>query len=228
MLWGAALAAGAESYRRHEDLDQATAVALAATRDIIASFTDKAETVNCREIIGIDLSQTFGLLKFILKTTLQGSRKNTCYNLADEWAPEAIRSAREGLAEEPEQVGKPTANCASEVVRRMGGSEKESVMVAGFAGGLGLSGNGCGALAAAVWMKTLDWCKANPGKNPPYFNNPAAKSILKAFKEETGSEMLCRKIAGRDFKSLDAHSDYIQKGGCQKLIDALAQGGKKT
>jgi len=41
-------------------------------------------------------------------------------------------------------------SCASEVVRRMGGRDEERVMVSGFAGGLGLSGNGRGALSAAI------------------------------------------------------------------------------
>ena len=38
----------------------------------------------------------------------------------------------------------------------MGGSEEEIAMVAGFAGGLGLSGNGCGALSAAIWKTILE------------------------------------------------------------------------
>ena len=76
------------------------------------------------------------------------------------------------------------------MAKKMGASEEEKVMVAGFAGGLGLSGKGCGALAAAIWMKTLEWCKEHPGKTPPYFNNPSAKKILKAFLEETNGERL--------------------------------------
>ena len=44
----------------------------------------------------------------------------------------------------------------------MGGSADEAVMVAGFGGGMGLSGNACGALAAAVWMKGVAWCRTHP------------------------------------------------------------------
>ena len=40
-------------------------------------------------------------------------------------------------------------------------------MVAGFAGGLGLSGNGCGALAAAVWMNALTRTGPRAGNMPP-------------------------------------------------------------
>ena len=48
----------------------------------------------------------------------------------------------------------------------MGGTEEESIMVAGFAGGIGLSGNACGALSAAIWYKMLGWAKNNPDKSP--------------------------------------------------------------
>ncbi|MFP4042312.1 MAG: hypothetical protein ACLFPH_05125 [Bacteroidales bacterium] len=38
-------------------------------------------------------------------------------------------------------------------------TEEESLMVAGFAGGIGLSGNAYGALAATIWYKMLEWGK---------------------------------------------------------------------
>ncbi len=43
------------------------------------------------------------------------------------------------------------------------GTEEESIMVAGFAGGIGLSYNGCGALGAALWYKMLNWGENNQG-----------------------------------------------------------------
>lgn len=222
MLWGAALAAGAEAYRRFDDPDEATAVAVTATQHLIESFEKRTNTVNCREIIGIDLGKTLGLLKFIVKTTFQGTKNNPCFQLADEWAPEAIQSAEEGLAEGPIELTRKPLNCASEVAKKMGATEEEQVMVAGFAGGLGLSGNACGALSAAVWMKTLAWCKANPGKTPPYFNNPEARKILKAFLAATDGEMRCDKIAGRRFATVDEHAEFIENEGCGELMEVLA------
>lgn len=223
MLWGAALAAGAEAYRRHSDPEEALAVAVTATQHIVASFLDRTATVNCREIIGIDLSKVFGLIKFIVRTTLQAADKNPCYQLAAQWAPEAIQSAEEGLSGEPIGLSYVPVSCASEVARRFGASEEEAVMVAGFAGGLGLSGQACGALSAAIWLKTLAWCREHPGKRPPYFNNPQAKGILKAFQQRTGSEMSCRQITGRRFATLEDHAAFIREGGCRQLMDALAQ-----
>jgi hypothetical protein len=147
----------------------------------------------------------------------------TCFNLAAKWAPEAIQAAAEGLSREKTDLPQMPINCASEVAKKMGASDEEMVMVAGFAGGLGLSGNGCGALSAALWMNTLAWCKKHPGKSPPYFNNPNTKNILKAFYGATDSEILCHKITGECFKTLGDHTKFIKNGGCDKLIHLLAR-----
>lgn len=223
MLWGSALAVGAEAFRRHEDPEQAIAVAVTATQQIIDSFLDETSTVNCREITGFNLNSYFGLAGFMLKTMLKGMDNSLCFNLAEKWAPEAIQTARESLSKEQIDLTRQPVSCASEVAKKMGASDEERVMVAGFAGGLGLSGNACGALSAAIWMKTLDWCKENPGKTPPYLNNPKAKKLLKAFYEVTDSEILCDKISGQRFKTVDDHSEFIKNGGCEELIKVLTE-----
>ena len=73
-------------------------------------------------------------------------------------------------------------SCASEVAKRMGASDEEMVMVAGFAGGIGLSGNACGALAAAVWMNTLRLVQKAPLEILlPILIIRYTKNILKKF-----------------------------------------------
>ena len=223
MIWGAALAVGAEAYRRYEDKDLATAVAVTAVQHVVESFEKRSDTVNCKEILGYSLSNVFGLVRLMLATTLQGRDNSKCFILADEWAPEAIQAGKEGLKDASVELTQKPISCASEVVRRMGASEKEAMMVAGFAGGLGLSGEGCGALSAAIWWKTIQWCRENPGKLPPYINYKTGKQVLKTFNEITGSEMRCHDITGKRFDTIDEHSDFIQKGGCKALIEALAQ-----
>jgi hypothetical protein len=223
MLWGTAMAIGAESFRRHNDPDRAIAVAVTATHHIVESFVKRTNTVNCREITGYNLSSILGLVKFGLKTMLSGMDNSLCFNLAEQWAPEAVKAATEGLANEQIDLTQKSFSCASEVAKKMGANEEEMVMVAGFAGGLGLSGNACGALGAAIWMKTLAWCKDNPGKTPPFLINPTAKKIIKAFKEVTDDEMICSKICGKDFKTIEEHSEFIRNGGCEKIINVLAQ-----
>jgi hypothetical protein len=226
MLWGSALALGAESFRRHDDRDLAIASAITTTQQVMGSFSKRANSVNCRDIVGIDFTNTFGMVKFMLKAFLHGGLTNTvCFNLAGDWAPEAIRSATEGLSQAQTDYPQPSISCASEVAKRMGASDEEAVMVAGFAGGMGLSGHACGALGAAIWMNTLDWYRKHPGKTPPSYNKENTTRILKAFNDATGSEILCHKITGQRFKTINDHTEFIKNGGCDTLINALAQAG---
>jgi hypothetical protein len=96
-------------------------------------------------------------------------------------------------------------------------------MVAGFVGGFGLSGNTCGAVAAAIWYKILEWVKNNPTMKPSLFNNPVAENVLRAFYTQTNSEIVCNKICSRSYNTIDEHSDYIKTGGCCNLIEVLAK-----
>lgn len=223
MIWGAALGVGTEAYSRYEDKDLALATAVTATQHIVDSFEQRSHTIDCKEILGYRLSNVFGLVRLMLSTTLKGMDNSKCMNLAEAWAPEAIQAAKAGLAKAQIELTQKPVSCASEVVRKMGGSEKEAMMVAGFAGGLGLSGKACGALSAAIWYKTLQWVRENPGKLPPYINYKTGKAILKRFRDISGSDMACAKITGKHFETIDDHSEYIHNGGCNVLIEALAE-----
>lgn len=220
MLWGSALAVGAESFRRNESRDHAIGMAIIATQRLEESFSNRAKSVNCSDITSCDWSSKLGISKYFLS-----GRFISCIRLADKWAPEAIKSATEGLSHENVQQQtvffQPPISCASLVAKKMGASDEEMVTVAGFAGGLGLSGNACGALGAAIWMNSLAWCKEQAEKSS--FKNPSAVSTLKVFYDETDNEILCHKISGQCFKTLDDHTEYIKNGGCDKLINVLAQ-----
>jgi hypothetical protein len=94
-------------------------------------------------------------------------------------------------------------------------------MASGLAGGIGLSGNACSALATAIWLKSI-----TSDENPPIkkiMSNPELHKIEKQFLNETGNEILCSKITGKHFNGLDDHTDYIENGGCEKLINLLAK-----
>ncbi len=220
MLWGATLAVGAEAYRRGEDIDEAIALAIKATQNLIESFTKRTNTVNCREITGCNMDSFIGLTKYMLKVTLQGMDNSTCFNLAEDWFPEAIQSAKEGLSKNLWSNPQKPISCASVIARKMGATDEQKVMVAGFAGGLGLSGNACGALSATIWMNSLDWIKEHPEKSA--YKNKNAKATLKEFYKATNKEMLCNKICGQTFKTIDEHTEFIKNGGCSKLIDTLS------
>jgi hypothetical protein len=213
MLWGSSLAVGAESFRKCKNCDHAIGMAISSTQNLLESFTARTKSANCRDIINADLTSKLSMAKCFLTLKFMD-----CFNLMEKWAPEAIKTAYEGLSRQQADLPQQPLSCASEVAKKMGASEEEMVTVAGFAGGLGLSGNACGALSAAIWMKNLAWYKKNPGKSRP----PIAP-IFNTFRSETESTFLCNKITGQNFKTIADHTTFIKNGGCSKLINILAQ-----
>ena len=216
MIWGSALAVGAEAYRRIDDLDQAIRVAIIATQHVVASFLEMENTINCRDITRCGFSSKLSFAKYFFS-----GRVLYCFNMAEKWAPVAIHAAIDGLDDKKTDLPQNAISCASEVVKKMGSNDEEMVMVAGFAGGLGLSGKACGALSAAIWLNSLSWSKENPEKSS--LSNPKAKKTMNAFSAETDSEMLCHKLCGQHFKNIDDHSEFIKNGGCNKLINVLTR-----
>ncbi len=220
MVWGASLATGLEAFRKFQDQDQAISGAVSSSMHIVQSFNDRANSVNCRDILGIDFTDKLQLSKFMLKSLPGGFRYMICMNLAEKWAPEAIRSSREGLRDNQTHTSNPPLSCASELAKKAGADEQEIVAVAGLAGGIGLSGNACGALGTAVYLSSLAWCKKNPGKSG--YSNPNSNEILSTFKKQTGDELSCQKICGKKFATIEDHTEYVKNGGCDQVINLLS------
>ena len=216
MLWGASLAAGAEAYRKCKNQNQAIDVTVNATQKIMKSFSEREHTMNCREITHCDFSSKLSMAKYFFS-----GRFLHCFNLAEKWAPEAVKSAIEGLSNKEMITTKECKSCATEVAKRMGASDEEMIMVAGFAGGLGLSGAACGALAAAIWIKSLLWCQEEVKKSS--LNNPYSKKTLNTFYQTTNSKIICSDITGIHFNNIEDHTKFIKNGGCGKLIETLAK-----
>ena len=215
LLWGAVFAVGAESFRRRPDRDRAIGTAVKAARHVSASFVTRAGSPDCYDITSCEWTNKLSMAKYMLT-----GKFLACFKLADAWAPEAIRAAEEGLALDPSDLPARPLSCASEVVRLSGGSDAEMVMAAGLAGGIGLSGGGCGALAAAIWMNALSRIRDKTYKTS--FSDPVAERILCAFFDVAGSELDCRVIAGRAFPTVADHTEFIGDGGCGRLIQAMA------
>jgi ribosomal protein S27E len=222
LLWGASLAVGAESYKRYKDSNEAVYAAIIASQHILQSFEKRTKTVNCRDIAKVDWENRLQFIIYMIRTILHGFVYSDCFNLMVKWTPEAYKAAEEGLSSMTIQNTK-CVSCASEVVKKMGGNEEETIMAAGFAGGIGLSGNACGALSAAIWYKMLKTIQTEKEKKITMFNNPDAKKILRIFYKQTDSEILCRNICGKTFLTPQEHTEYIEMGGCASIIKALSE-----
>jgi hypothetical protein len=215
MLWGASLAVGAEAYRKCKNQNQGINVAVNATQKIMTSFENRENTINCREITQCDFSNRMSMAKYFFS-----GRFLHCFNMAKQWAPNAVEAAIEGLTDKKIKSDKECLSCAVEVAKKMGATDEEMFMVSGFSGGLGLSGAACGALAAAIWIKSLKWCREIPKETS--ISNPYSQKTLDTFYHSTKSKILCSQITGVRFKNMDQHTKFIKNKGCKQLIETLA------
>lgn len=215
MLWGASLAVGAEAYRKCNDQNQAIAVAVHATQKLMSSFSARENTINCREITHCDFTSKLSMARYFFS-----GKFLHCFDLAQLWAPEAVKSAMEGMSNGEIASTDECISCATEVAKKMGASNEEMMMVAGFAGGLGLSGAACGALSAAIWVKSIMWCKEEAKKSP--LKNQYSKKTMDIFNQKTNSKIECSEISGEHFKNIGEHTKFIKNGGCSELIERLA------
>jgi len=102
----------------------------------------------------------------------------------------------------------------------MGVSEMHAVMAAGFAGGIGLSGGGCGALGAAIWIITME--SGDIEMDGFEIKNLKAHAAIDRFIKTADYEFECSAIVGREFEDVGDHANYLRAGGCSQIIEALA------
>ena len=218
MIWGAALAAGAQAYRLFGTGPQAEAKAVIATQRIVESFRAQNDHIDCREITGIDMSsppspQT--ILRYLVKSGATGS----CFGMAARYAKAAFSEIDAALSEKGIEAPPAPVSCSAMLAQNMGASDIHTVMAAGFAGGIGLSGSACGALGAAIWIIGMNILKDGGTLG---FKVPGVLEAIERFTECTDSEFECSKIVGRKFESVGDHARYVRDGGCSKIIEVLA------
>lgn len=219
LIWGAALAAGARAYHLLGAGPRAEAGAIAAAGRALEAFRARNDAIDCFDITGTDKTSTpFQMTKyFVLKGGTIG-----CFRMAAAYAQVAYDAIEAALADRTGEVPAAPVSCAAELARRMGASDRHAVMAAGFAGGIGLSGGGCGALAAAIWVLGLKSLEG--GTDKLGFRSPAALALIERFLKVTGYELECEKILGRRFEGVPDHAAHVREGRCAKVLDALAAG----
>jgi hypothetical protein len=222
MIWGATLAAGAQTYRTLGKGPQAEARAIIAAQGIVESFRAQNKSANCREITGIDMASVtpWRVARFLIKSAPTGS----CFGMAARYAKTAFTeistaiSAGTSSAKHIESLPAPTS-CAAMLAQKMDASDFHTVMAAGFAGGIGLSGGACGALGAAIWLIGMGLLK----KGDKFaFQAQHALDAIEKFTKYTDHEFECSKIVGRKFEGIQDHASYLREGGCAEILEALA------
>jgi len=221
MLWGAALASGAQAYQLLGPGPQAETATIIATQKIVESFRARTKNeINCLEITEINLqgkNQILPILKFFIKK----GGPIACASLAVRYAPAAFGEIDTTLSEIHVEAPSPPVSCSAMLAQKMGVSDMHTVMVAGFAGGIGLSGGACGALGAAIWINEMISRNEEDGLKVSY--SRASDTIDRFIKSDTVDfRFECSEIVGRRFENIDDHADYLHNGGCSEIIEILA------
>ena len=221
MLWGAALAAGAQAYRLLGPGPQAETETIIASQKLVESFRTRNKEINCAEITAMNwkASSQRQLVTQVLKFFIKGGPIG-CFSMAARYAPVAFNDIKSTISEKPVEVPPHPVSCAAMLAQKMGVSDMHTVMAAGFAGGIGLSGGACGALGAAIWIIGMNHVKE--GVKDFAFNSPIAQAAIERFLESADYEFECSKIVGRKFENAADHACYLRDGGCSKIIEVLA------
>lgn len=218
MLWGAALAAGAQAYRLYGPGPQAETEAIKATQRVVESFRGCTKNeINCLEITDLNMQgkvQITKIMKFFIKGGPIG-----CVRMIAKYSPRAHGEINASLSEKGKRVTKAPVSCATLLAQKMGVSEQHAVMAAGLAGGIGLSGGGCGALGTAIWILGMN------GSQEGLSNKVISRmtsDMIERFLRSTDYKFECTEIVGRNFESINDHAKYIREGGCEKVMEVFA------
>jgi hypothetical protein len=221
MLWGAALAAGAQAYRLLGPGPQAETAALMTTQRLVDSFRTRNKHINCSDITEMNLksSEKRHLLMQTIKFFLKGG-PIACFSMSASYAQTAFNEINAAPFEKHFEAPTAPISCSAMLAQRMGVSSMHAVMAAGFAGGIGLSGGACGALGAAIWIIGMNKGKEGVEKNA--YMPTWGEGVIERFLESSDYQFECSEITGRKFESIDEHAGYLRQGGCSKIIETLA------
>ncbi|MHC4597900.1 MAG: C-GCAxxG-C-C family (seleno)protein [Planctomycetota bacterium] len=216
MLWGASLAAGAEAFRRFGPGPKAEAAAIRTSQRLVEAFQARFKEINCLEVTETRMQDAWGIMKFFLK-----GGPVLCVRMIAKFGPEAVRVIDAALSEEPVETVSGPVSCTSELARKLGATEEHAVMAAGLAAGIGLSGGGCGALGAAIWIIGMQGRESGLEKK---VIDARIKEATERFLKASDHEFECSEIVGRKFEDVADHAGHVHGGGCSKIIEALAGG----
>jgi hypothetical protein len=190
----------------------------------VESFRSRNKETNCAEITEMNWKapSQHQLVTQVLKFFIKGG-PISCFSMAARYAPVAFSEIDSTISEIPGEAPPHPVSCASVLAEKMGVSDMHTVMAAGFAGGIGLSGGACGALGAAIWIIGMNLVKE--GVKDFAFTSPTCQAAVERFLESADYEFECSRIVGRKFENTVDHARYLRAGGCSKIIEALAASG---
>lgn len=231
LLTGAVFAAGFVANERFQNNKTKSGAALHAAIQLAKTFPEYSGSINCQEITKINLTGLGGRLNYLKTGTAR-----MCGRLHLKWAPKAYQLIDKSLTEYGKlESAKSYANCSVQTMEALKSKlslEEDSSLMAGFAGGVGLCGNLCGALAVGTYIMAISQQfalkkKKRDSRIRGMFEELFGtnyKGYLTQFRHEFvqkfGSE-LCIDIAGHLFQNARDHSKFLEKGGCNNIINFI-------
>lgn len=220
-MWGAALAAGARIHIQKGGGPEAQTRAVRAGQKIVETFRNDNGEVDCHEITSMHKESTpFEMVKYFL---LKGGSIG-CFRMANNFAPKAYDDIEAALAEDLTDKLQLPLTCTGLLAKQMGAQDKHQTMSASLAGGIGLSGEACGALGTAVWIKAMKIARSRPEvdlwKDSEFSDE--FEGLVEKFLAASDYKFECHEISNRKFATPGEHAEYIQNGGCAAIIEALS------
>jgi hypothetical protein len=236
MLWGVALAAGIRAADRFESPAARQAAGLHATRTTLDEHVEDGNPVDCSEITGFPRWTRWTLFRYALS-----EKPKVCEAYMAAWGRRFHETIDRALDTFDGEAcgGEPLRNCACEAMRRVGEViefevEGYATIPSGLAGGLGLRGNACGALGAAILTQCLQHYTRSEAPRDSMLRSvlqevtgigagyrKPSERLLQSFQDRYGA-LTCAEITGRRFESLQDHAEFLESGGCGELLEALA------
>ncbi len=197
------------------------------------NFPEYSGFINCREITKTDLTKLRGRFRYFRE-----GKGRMCGRLHLKWAPWVHQIINKSVTEYKECKPKEScANCAVQTtiqIKSNSGIEMGSpTLMAGFAGGIGLSGNVCASLAVGVYALSISHqLDRSQKKRDSRFRGTfeefigacyrgSIKRLWFDFTGKFGSE-LCKDIAGRNFRSIEEYASFMEATNCENVIKYVA------
>lgn len=237
LLWGASLAAGVRARALIPDPAGVREATLAASIGLVEAYRRAGHPFDCAQITGLN---TWNFARYMLKGNIR-----VCSRLISGMAPEfhAIIDRTIDVHRARGPAGR-CRNCAVEAYDRVCraidlAADGTGAVAAGFAGGLGLSGNACGALAAAILAVSMKYfTERNRPKHSMIRSDlqglflgvgwmRPSMEIARRFRAGFPGKT-CRSIAGRAFASADELAAHLDSGRCERVLEAVAAAAREA
>lgn len=196
---------------------------LSAVGDYVSSFDETFGSTYCKDITALNLRSRLGQLQLLLPWKKNKCMKQAEFGIKHIMTTEIPRSETIDIS-----VDHCTSNIWEEIKRKNGYEDKYLERISRvFTGGIGLSGNVCGALSALIMYFGVKYRKLEIAINESESSKSsyakvknASNEVIEAFINEFES-LACRTITNEQFTNIDEFHEFRSNVGCERVYNFL-------